>query len=263
MKLADYVTHIISPAFHWVTFLTLSNVTCSRIDLIQISQLTNLGVLTIGANVNAEEQGFDESIIRSWSRIATTSKAFSALRVFNCRSQKYITPRVFELLNVFPALSLFNVEDSGIGPKDKKRANSLGWKYRTGLELSDWLSKGETTGAGWDSILHASFKLARPFSISALSAEGVEAIDTLPVFHLCLGGAPPAAVVDATSNRSQQSFQLVKTGIGKPMDAAIPSKRLAGHAQPASRTALKKPMMRKSKQQDIQSLLMGFTSYQP
>ena len=39
MKLGDYITPLISPSFHWITFLSLSNLTCVRVTGIHISYL--------------------------------------------------------------------------------------------------------------------------------------------------------------------------------------------------------------------------------
>lgn len=111
MKLGEYTKHLESPSFNWITFLSVSHITCSRTDLIKICDLANLGVLTIGEKVHAPDIGLDDSVIRSWGRIAANSDKFSSLRVLNCRAQRGVTPKVFEHLNQFPALSSFNVEE--------------------------------------------------------------------------------------------------------------------------------------------------------
>ena len=46
MRLSDYIKPISSTNFDWISLLTISYITCSRTDLVKISQLPNLGVLT-------------------------------------------------------------------------------------------------------------------------------------------------------------------------------------------------------------------------
>lgn len=46
MGLGEYIKPISSTKFDWISFLTLSYITCSRTDLVKISHLPNLGVLT-------------------------------------------------------------------------------------------------------------------------------------------------------------------------------------------------------------------------
>lgn len=262
IRLGNYIKPISSPSLDWITFLNLSNITCSRIDLIQISQLANIGALTIGPDVQAEEIGLDDSIIRSWARIAATSKAFSMLRVLGFRSQKDITYRIFSHLAQFPALAIFNVEDCNLGSQNMSNAVCHGWKYRTGKELSDCLVKGGTTEAAWDSVTHASFQLGAQYNVEALTAEGVEAIDGLPRLQLSLGGLPRPAAVDASGNGSLRSFyrSMLATPRENATTASSPKKRPWSQSQAsAGNKAIKTPALRVSKQQNMEDLLMGFS----
>ena len=45
MKLGDYVTPLISPSLQWVTFLSLSNITCVRISLRKSPNLDQISSL--------------------------------------------------------------------------------------------------------------------------------------------------------------------------------------------------------------------------
>lgn len=272
MKLGDYVSPLISPSFHWVTFLSLSNITCmyiseqlllyhmrsefsigSRTDLVQISQLTNLGVLTIGRNVTTTDIGLDDSIIRGWGRIATSSDAFSLLRVLNCRSQKNITAGVFAHLNQFPALSVFSVEDCNLGPKHKKEARSHGWSYKSGKDFSDRLVKGGLTDVGWDSIVYTSFQLGGAFSKRKVTAAGVEAIDAIPILHVSVGAAQADALVDVTGDRSLRVFYREQVDT-----VGFPNKRtLSQNTASSIKKSRKKPTLRASKQQKMEDLLTG------
>lgn len=217
----------------------------------------------MGPNVIAENIGLDDGIIRSWARIAATSDAFSMLRVLSCRSQKEITQAVFTYLNQFHSLALFNVEDCNLGPQHKADALARGWKYRTGKVLADWPVKGGTTGASWDSVMHACFQLGGPFSTKRLTAEGVEAIDGLPRLHLSVGGPPRDAAVDVTGDGSLRSFSRMEPSNLRPQNdqlltSSISKRPLSQGHTPSTKKACPKPRMRASKQQNLKDLLMGF-----
>lgn len=262
MKILDYIKPVVSPSFDWITFLALSNITCSSMDLIQISQLTNLGVLSIGPHIQAPEIGLDDSVIRSWGRTAATSNAFSMLRVLNCRSQKEVTSRAFSHLNQFPALALFSVENCNLGSQEKSMALQHGWKYRTGKDLSDWLVKGGASGARWDSIMYTCFGLGGAFSVEALTAEGVAVVDALPVLHLSLGRPQKDAALDKTGNRSLRFFYRVPLYAQELVESGRSAhKRLLGEVTPPGQNPIrKKPTIRASKLQDIGDLLSTFGS---
>ena len=223
----------------------------SRTDLVQISKLTNLGVLTIGQNVTT----IDDSIVRGWGRTASSSDAFGLLRVLNCQSQKDITAGVFAHLNQFPALSVFNVKDCKFGPKHRHSARNYGWNNRPGKDLSDWLVEGGTTGAGWDSIVHADFQLGGAFSEERLTAEGVEAIDAMPVLHVSVGAAQSDEPVDVIGDGSLFYRERIDT-------IRFPNKRrLSQDIAPSIKMTRRKTtsrVVRASKQQNMEDLLTGF-----
>ena len=195
-----------------------------------------------------------KGIIRSWGRIASSSGAFGLLRVLSCCSQKDITANVFAHLNQFPALSLFNVEDCNLGRKHRQAARNHGWNYKAGKDLGDWLVKDGATSTGWDSIVHATFQLGGAFSEKTLTAEGVEAINAIPVLHISLGAPQPVALIDIIGNRSLRSYSRgwVDT-IGHPNKRPL-SQTLA----PSINMSPKKPTMRASKQQKMVECLEGF-----
>ena len=161
--------------------------------------------------------------------------------------QKDITATVFAHLSHFPALSLFNIEDCNLGPEHRHEARTHGWKYRTGKDLSDWLAKGGATGAGWDSIVHASFQLGGAFSEKTLKAARVN-INALPVLHMSVGAAQPDALFDVKGDRSFRSFYREQ----------VPNKRPLSQNIPTSETSRKKPNLRASKRQKFEDILIGF-----
>lgn len=260
MRLADYIKPVTSPKFNWITFLTLANITCPRTDVIQISQLQNLGVLTLGKNLMAEGGGLDDSIIRTWARIAKTSDAFSMLRVLSLRSQNDISPLVFNYLNDFPALAVFNIEDCNLDHRIEHDVLICGWGNRTRKSLSDWLVQGGAKGASWDAVMHAYFTLGGTYSTQALTAEGVEAVDALPRLHLSLGGFPQNANVDERGRRGLKSFYRIAESIMNPLDKVkTGDKRVLDQARTNSaKRRPHKPTMRASKQQNMADILGGF-----
>lgn len=260
MTLAAYITPVTSPSFIWITFLTLSNVTCSRVDLVNVSKLTNLGTLTIGRGVRIGETGLDDSIVRAWSRAATEANAFSMLRVLVCRSQKEITLRSFAYFNHFPALALFIVEDCNFGPREKEPARTLGWKYRTGKDLSELFMASGLSDHKWDSTMHAAFRCGGAYGIDCMTAEGVEAIDLLPVLHFSLGGDPPDAALDTKRGERTRCFERVSRQIAAPMVQNATTKRPVSEVAGISDQPRKKPTVRASKQQSFDDLLSGFGS---
>ena len=133
-------------------------------------------------------------------------------------------------------------------------ARSHGWNYKTGKDLSDWLVVGGSTGAGWDSIIHASFRLGGVFSEKMLTAEGVEAIDAIPVLHISVGATQPDALVDVTGDRSLMSFHRKRVDTVRFSNKRPLSQNIA----PRIEMSRKKPTLRASKQQNMEDVLTGF-----
>ena len=260
LRLIDYINPVISLSFDWITFLALSNVTCSQSDLIQISRLTNLGALTCGPNVRTPDIGLDDSVIRSWSRTAASSNAFSMLRVFSCRSQKEITSKSFKHLKVFPALAVFNVEDGNFGLSAEMMAFQHGWRYRTGIYLSNWLVKGGILDASWDSTIYVCFKIGGMVSAGNLIDEGLTVVDSLPVLRLHLGGTQGDAILDRTGDRSLRSFYRTTQRTHEKSTRIKPSskKLLDSGTLPRQVAMSKRPSYRAPKLQNIEELLSNF-----
>ncbi len=258
----SYIDPLVSITFHWITFLTLSQIICSRTDLLQLTKLKNLGVLTIGQGLACPIIGIDDSLVRAWGRAAAESDAFSTLRVFQCRSQKQITTKVLHYLNDFPSLALFTFEDCPkIGPQNKEEALRLGWRYKTGVDLSHFFAQSGATDASWDSISRASFRGSGPFSAGRVTAEGVEAFNNLPVLHFTLGSSADAAV-NVTGAQGMRSFHRFVDYLPPPPSGPISGSKKRPLEQTSSQLsslgARKKPTMRASKHQHMTSMLMGF-----
>lgn len=133
------------------------------------------------------------------------------------------------------------------------------------------------TSASWDDVSRASFRGCGPFSVKQITAEGVEAFDTLPVLHFSFGNKPDA-VVDGTRAQRLRAFYRVKeyvptapiidlaaiSGLEKkkkkkrPLEEQHPGQELGSTTiTPRPR---KKPTIKASKQQSMNDMLMGFYS---
>ena len=258
MSLEDYTKPLISDSFQWITFLTLSNITISRRDLINLGKLANIGVLTIGSGVLTPDVGLEESVVRAWSRAAADSDAFSLLRVLNLRHQKTVTARVFQYLHDFPSLSLFNLDECSIGPRDKASALAAGWKYKTGKMLNDHLPDIGKVDATWDSIAHACFRAGGAYGIESVTAEGVEAINALPVLHFTLGPSTSDAGLNACGNYKLQCFERVVNWVPPRPKKPEAEKRPIDAVDRTEGLPRKKPTLRASKSRGVGDWLMGF-----
>ena len=229
MVLSDYTKHLHSPIFQWITFLTLSHVTCSYSDLINLSKFRNLGALTIGHGVEVSGstyKGIDDSVIRAWARAAVESGAFSTLQVFACRMQLLLTRQSFDRLTEFPALTLFLVEGCSIGPRDRSYAQNLGWRYSTGKDLGEVLVENGIQGASWDSTMHACFQKATDICLNT-DPSPLSKFGTLPRLHFAIGKAPPDAVIDVTGDRSLRCFhRAIPELISQPLQQTNPKRPL-------------------------------------
>ncbi|MCJ1481892.1 hypothetical protein MMC06_002052 [Schaereria dolodes] len=206
MLLNEYYKPITSESFQWITFLTLSDITCSRNDLTQLSLLTNLGTLAIGRGVKAPETGLDDRIIRAWAEAANVTKAFSMLRVLVCRWQKDLTVLSLQYLARIPGLTLFIVEACSVGHKDKVIAKDLGWKYSAGRYLRESIFDGVSAAVSWDTIIRSCFHKENEKHVESLRVEGIEAVNGLPSLHFCIGRVPADITLGPSDNRSLQCF---------------------------------------------------------
>lgn len=249
-----YVKPLLSTSFHWIVHLTISNFAFSRAEIAGLSRLVNLGALTIGDSPT--DTFLNDGVVRAWARAATELGAFSMLRVLILKAQKEITPQSFAYLNQFPSLAFFNTENCMFGPRIKAEALALGWRYRTGKDLTDFLMKGGLTNPSWDSTVRALFRQAGAYNADRLGVQSAEAIGSLPVLHFCLGCPPEKAALDITTNERMRCFQRI---CQKNLHNHItPVKRPLSVEQKSKNVPVKKPKVRLSRLQNFGDLLMGF-----
>ena len=256
MALPSYIKPITSTSIQWITNLHLSQVVCSRHELIHLSKLSNLETLTIGNGVEVPETGFDDGIVRAWARSATEGGAFSVLRILALRSQNLITSKIFTNLNSFPLLSVLLAEKCSLGSRDKPAARSLGWRYGARNDLADFLIYGGTLDASWDSILNAFLFQGSLLGVKILTEEGVEAISRRPRLNFSLGPVPVNLTLD---NIGIPRLHYFRREAGSDLTSeSTSSKRMLSEVQPGQPN--KKRMTRVSKQQDIDHSLMAFAT---
>lgn len=249
-----YVKPLLSLSFHWIVHLTISNFLSCRAEIAGLSKLVNLGALTIGGSPTGTF--LDDGIIRAWARAATEVGAFSMLRVLILKAQKEITPQCLAYLDQFPSLALFNTENCLLGPRTEAEALALGWKHRTGKDLTDFLIKGGLTDASWDSTVRALFRQAGAYNADHLGQESVDAIDSLPVLHFCLGRPPEEAALEITTNERMRCFQRISQKTLPCHNASV--RRRSCDEQNSKNVPAKKPRVRISKLKSFEDLLVSF-----
>ena len=167
----------------------------------------------------------------------------------------------------------------------------MGWRYTTGAELRAFFPQSGVISTSWDDVSSAYFRGCGPFSLKKITAEGVEAFNTLPVLHFSFGKQPDTAV-DGTRTQSLRAFYRVKEYVhpAAPAPAPAPTPALTPAPAPAPASApasaplgldvssekkrppeeqqsgstmprpRKKPTIKASKQQSMNEMLMGFYS---
>ena len=258
MSMSDYLKPVQCSRYQWIVFLSLSPSTCSRSDLVQISQLPNLGALMVDQNRTADGMCFDDSIIRTWARLAATSSAFCMLRVLVIRLQREITGRMFEYLQDFPSLIYLIVENMMLGQRLDIGGLCDGWDRRRGLPQSDLPAQSDSPDNSWDAVMRACFTLGDSKCRTTLPI-GLEATDALPTLHLSLGECSRAIKMSPFQGFRLESF--IRSTEALPVQAH-PNDGHGKRPLPIDHTtdvnkASKKPVIRASKQQKMEDVLTG------
>ena len=119
---------------------------------------------------------------------------------------------------------------------------------------SDLPVKGGATGSEWDAIVHASFRLAGAISGRTLRAEGVEAINAIPVLHMAVGATQPDVLVDKAGDGSLRSFSREWVD----MTGSRYKNPLSQTLAPSIKISHCKPTLRGSKQQNMVDFMARF-----
>ncbi|KAI9834251.1 MAG: hypothetical protein M1819_003089 [Sarea resinae] len=134
LALDNYVTAATSKSFGWITFLAISDVSFPRPELVNLSKLTNLGVVEICSSPppprSPESAGcnVDDAVIRAWGRSASESGALPKLQTVILRNQRGMTFKSLRYLRQIPSLKYLVVT----GPKDTAddhwTLSKIGWQ---------------------------------------------------------------------------------------------------------------------------------------
>ena len=256
MYLEDYVQPITAPSFEWITFLTLTDITCSRSELINMSQLTNLGALTVGPGLQAPDDGVDDSILRCWARASAESKAFSKLKVLACRSQGQLTTRTFEYVGDLKPLSSFILEQYSVGGSDRHHAGSFGWKRRSGNSVRALLAKYSCRTTSWDSIIKALYTHGG-CSDNVIETDN-EADDSLPILDMSLGGDQKPAIVDVNGKLRLNCFSRSSTSTRSISSLTQPSGKKRSMQPMSGAEPSEKRQIKKSRQTQVENAFSEF-----
>ncbi|KAI9816512.1 MAG: hypothetical protein M1827_001644 [Pycnora praestabilis] len=232
----------------WITYLTLSDIEFTRVELLNISDLTNLGALKIDNHCFTREDtspGVDDSIVRAWGRAAADTGAFTKLRVLMLRNQPDITGRSLEYLNYFPALTIYNVPGCALSVALDEKAHSMGWGLYTGKHLIKALRKDKKAGRTMVLSMSRIFREAGSLCISNQNISETQRIDSLPVLDFAIG---------------RQANYVWETVCFQRLALALPSENKAGDGleKEEEPPPTKKRKMRTSKQQSFEDTLLGF-----
>ncbi|KAL8739237.1 MAG: hypothetical protein Q9181_000128 [Wetmoreana brouardii] len=181
-NLNECLKQIATPSFAWITFLTLRHVPIPRNDLIQISRLTSLGMLSIDG---LYDRGLDDSVVRAWSRAATEAAAFTKLRFLVCRYQWHVTGQIFTYFQDFPALSMLLVTRHCHTAEFEAEGKRNGWHRIKGRRLPDTCLEAGT--ATWQDMYNDTSDEHGIVDIGKLSNGYRHANDAPPVVDFIFG----------------------------------------------------------------------------
>ena len=265
-----YTEPLLSPSLHWLSILTLENITVLRSTLIQtLSRLTNLGVLTFGEGLACDPGvGIDDNVMRAIGRHAAESddgQAFGILRVLNLRMQPSITSRVLGYLRPLPMLAVINVHRCGIPYHDVRTAEKVGWKYHRANDTPSAIVEvaDEPGIPSWDSVAHASLSLAKTLEEKTVTKDAADAIDGLPRLHLKLGQSSHSFPLHQDWPPGRGMLTLVRNpGYCPETDDQHErsNKRHRSGSDPPAEEPKKKSKLRPSRQPEMCDLLRNFAS---
>ncbi|KAI9820837.1 MAG: hypothetical protein M1832_003470 [Thelocarpon impressellum] len=253
LPLDGYTTPIASPSFQWITLLSISTTSISRTELVNLSTLTNLGALdlTDPSPSTVTTPAVGDSLVRSWSRAVTESGAFSRLRVLVLRNHADVTARSLQYLSVFPTLVLLDASGCDVRQGDEACALPAGWTCTVKRE------KG-TAGSSWDDPLRERFQSAGQVQSARGVVTGLEA--ALPVLNFRIG---PAASDGCRSGRGLMLHFQRQRSPGAPVQPCLKrsTDESSLHPQASVRTAKKRRVPKKGKQQSFEDVLRGFGGF--
>lgn len=257
--MTEWINHIIPPSFDWVTFLTLSEINCSRTDLIQLSRLTNLGVLTIG-RLNGGDAVFEDSIVRAWGRAASEAQAFTRLRILVCRFPHLVTEQIFTFLDDFPALGLLAVDEYQHPLAFRARAKDHGWPFVPNLGLRVYRYESEAKVSAvctWQHVYNTCFSDGL-FDYKKLSRQ-CDGVRDIPILDLRSGSANSMPLQNVLSFAETHVFARKSHGTSNITTSSQSIQKRPAHEYSEARSSFpRKRAIRTSRNQYLGNLINDF-----
>ncbi|KAL8909307.1 MAG: hypothetical protein Q9207_000317 [Kuettlingeria erythrocarpa] len=259
-----WIRHITPPSFNWVTFLTLIEINCSRTDLIQLSRLTNLGVLTIG-RLSGGDPVFEATLVRAWGRAASEAGAFIALRILVCRLPQLVTEQIFTYLNDFPALGVLAVDEYKNPPSFRACAKQNGWSFSGNLGLRIYRYEAEAKASAactWQHVYNSCFDDGI-FDCTKLDHECGDVDDATPILELKSGPAESVRLQNVPASAGTHLFaRKSRCKRNEPIPSMIPPdfthKRSSYDSLETRTSNPRKRIVRTSRQQYVGDFLSSF-----
>ena len=263
----SYITPIISESLQWITHLSICISSFTRLELVNLSRLVNLGALNITGRAEDADQdsmpAVGDSLVRSWSRAASADGAFARLRVLVLRDHDDITARSLGYLSSFPSLMFYSIHGCDIRDIRENQAVSLGWSYRLGrITFATFQTDLKRDGL----LPVASRPLSVLFSHAGLllhtqtlaeqgaeKAQDVKKVEALPELDFQVGPMAGADLLSSCASGQALVFQRLHLNRGSSLRSG--KRDVSELGQPSGRAEPKKRKLRHSKHQGFESVL--------
>lgn len=188
-----------SPALEFVTFLDISNLKMSRMDLLMLPELETLGTLTVGpaisvtASDGSVQDGVDDAILRSWARSAEERGQMSCLRSLRVREQTELTGECLSFVTAIPNVASFTIEGVSdvLDFVDPDLAGLLGWEigdaFEEGGEIDEVTAAANSKELWWLPAYDTFISNSAPHAQQVGEKEAA-ALNDVPMLHLDLAG---------------------------------------------------------------------------
>jgi hypothetical protein len=205
-NLMHYIKPLTTHKFEFLVSFSISEIACSRTDLIGISELVNIQHLTIGPGIQVSDGKFDNGIIRAWARAACESASFCFLRVLAFRRQVDFTQVFFQYAAALPSLGVLLFE--GCNPSVQRDQEAIchyyKWEYASCKGVFKLLRNGNIEECAWDEFLQAADAQAQEFCKVQIPSSRVTIINNIPIVDMAVGRA------QANARYSKSAPRLIK-----------------------------------------------------
>ncbi|KAL8658957.1 MAG: hypothetical protein Q9226_000695 [Calogaya cf. arnoldii] len=228
-----------------------------RGDLIQLSRLTNLGMLAITTK-DSSCVSLEDSIVRAWGRAASEAGAFPRFRILFCRLQTPITGKIFGYFQDFPALDLLILDSCGSSNAFVDQAKQNNWHAP---EQSNFCREDAAVlSSGSDDLYCGSFKMG---DLPGIEAMYKRLVDDETILHVSLGSTTTRANRLLTPSQASSGDVLrfrrkARCSDHSSLAHGCPQKRFLADDSDATSRSLKKPTLRSSRQRTLKKFLADF-----